>query len=107
MKGCILTDKDGNLQKFHPLLPVSEEFEDWFIKQFHTELCELYYPPFNFRRTGCKGCPFSLDLQEQLTLMERYMPAERKQCEMIWKPIYDEYRRIGYRLSKTEQLKLF
>lgn len=39
--------------------------------------------------------------------MELYLPAERKQCEMIWKPIYDEYRRIGYRLKQDEQLKLF
>ena len=39
--------------------------------------------------------------------MELYLPAERKQCEIIWKPIYDEYRRIGYRLKQDEQLKLF
>ena len=39
--------------------------------------------------------------------MELYLPAERKQCEIIWKPIYDEYRRIGYRLNQDEQLKLF
>lgn len=25
---------------------------------------------------------------------------EYKQCEIIWKPVYDEYRRIGYRLKK-------
>lgn len=29
--------------------------------------------------------------------MDKYFPAERKQCEYIWKPIYEEYRRIGYR----------
>ena len=40
--------------------------------------------PYNFKR-GCKGCPFALELQEQLSLMELYMPKERKQCEMIWK----------------------
>lgn len=34
-------------------------------------------------------------------------PMTRKQCEMIWKPIYDGYRRIGYRLKQDEQLKLF
>lgn len=39
--------------------------------------------------------------------MEKYLPNERKQCEIIWKPIYEEYRRIGYRLEKYEQIKLF
>ena len=30
IKGCILTDKDGSLKKFHPLLVVSDEWEDWY-----------------------------------------------------------------------------
>ncbi len=105
-KGCIVT-KGGRLTRFKPLNPVSEGFEEWFIKKFGIRLCKLYYPPFNFKRTGCKGCPYALALQEQLTIMERYFPNERKQCEYIWKPVYDEYRRIGYRLDSSEQLLLF
>lgn len=54
-----------------------------------------------------KGCPFSTKLQEQLEVMARLLPSERKQCEYIWKPVYDEYRRIGYRIKKNEQGKLF
>lgn len=103
---CIVTSR-GKTIKFHPLAKVSAEWEDWFIQKHNIRLCELYYPPFNFKRTGCKGCPFALELQEQLELMEKYMPAERKQCEFIWKPVYDEYRRIGYRLTNYEQGKLF
>jgi len=70
----------------------------------------LYYHPFNFERTGCKGCPFSLHLQQQLDVMDELLPNEKKQCEMIWKPIYDEYRRIHYRLrgdGDYKQLSLF
>lgn len=105
--GCIVTDKEKKLVKFHPLLVVDDEFENWFIKKNNIQLCKLYYPPFNFKRTGCRGCPYSLDLQEQLTTMSIYLPSERKQCEYIWKPVYDEYRRIEYRLAKNEQTKLF
>lgn len=104
-KGCIAF-KGGKVTKFKPLNPVSNEFEEWFIEKFQIKLCKLYYPPYNFKRTGCKGCPFSLDLQDQLTAMQTYMPAERQQCEIIWKPVYDEYRRIKYRLNKDEQIKL-
>lgn len=107
IQGCVLTDKNGHIKKFHPLLVVSDDWENWFVNKFNIRLCELYYPPFNFKRTGCKGCPFSIDLQEQLTTMELYLPDERIQCEHIWKPVYDEYRRIGFRLGKTEQLRLF
>lgn len=106
IKGCILTDKNGNLTKFHPLIKVNDEWEEWFIKQKHIELAPLYCQPYNFKRTGCMGCPFSLDLQEQLEIMELYMPNERKQCEYIWKPVYEEYRRLNYRLKRVEKVKL-
>lgn len=107
IKGCILTDKKGQIIKFHPLLVVDDIWENEFIKRNNIELCNLYYPPLNFKRTGCKGCPFSLDLQDQLEIMERYMPNERNQCEIIWKPVYDEYRKLNYRLKKRENIKLF
>lgn len=105
--GCIVLDAKGNMKKFKPLNVVSDEFENWFVEKYRIELCKLYYPPYNFERTGCKGCPYALNLQEELETMERLMPNERKQCEFIWKPVYDEYRKLGYRLSKNEQIKLF
>ena len=103
--GCTIF-KSGKLQKFHPLIVISEEWENEFITKNNIQLCKLYYEPYNFNRTGCKGCPFSLDLQEQLDIMDRYLPAEKKQCELIWKPVYDEYRRIGYRLRKNKERQL-
>ena len=99
---CIITKKE-QLVKFHPLLVVSDKWENEFIKKFNIKLCKLYYPPYNFKRTGCKGCPFSLNLQEQLEIMNKHLPNEKKQCEIIWKPVYEEYRRIGYRLNKKQE----
>ena len=101
--GC-LTD---NNTKFHPLVKVDDEWENEFVERERVKLCKLYEPPFNFKRTGCKGCPYSLTLQEQLEVMEKYLPTERKQCEIIWKPVYEEYRRLNYRLKKVEQIRLF
>lgn len=94
--------KGDELIKFHPLKVVTNEWMDWFIEKQGIKLCKLYYEPFNFKRTGCKGCPFSLDLQHQLDVMEKLLPNEKKQCELIWKPIYEEYRRLGYRLKKEK-----
>lgn len=105
--GCIITGKDGKIKKFHPMIKVNNEWEEWFIQEYGIKLCRLYYEPFNFDRTGCKGCPFALTLKADLETMEKYLPNERKQCEILWKPVYDEYRRLGYRLKKDEQLKLF
>ena len=98
---------NGKLTSFQPLAKVTHEWEHWFIEKYKIPLCSLYYEPYNFERTGCKGCPFASNLQRELDIIEKYFPSERRQCEIIWKPVYDEYRRIGYRLDKEEQMKLF
>lgn len=105
-EGCILT-KNNKVVKFKPLNPLDDDWMEWYIKERNIKLCKLYYPPYNFKRTGCKGCPFAIHLQDELEVMEKYLPNERKQCELIWKPVYEEYRRISYRLKKIEENRLF
>jgi len=95
--GCTVFD-GKDLHKFHPLKVVNEEWENWFIEKYQIKLCKLYYPPYNFTRTGCAGCPFDMNLQKTLDTMKELLPNEYKKCQLIWKPVYDEYRRIGYRL---------
>lgn len=91
----------GNkLKSFQPLVPLTKQWEEWYIKTYGVEICDIYKEPYNFQRTGCKGCPFNPYLQKSLDTMDEFFPIERKQCEIIWKPVYDEYRRIGYRLRK-------
>lgn len=55
---CIVTNKEGKIKKFHPLAIITEDFINWYIAERKIELCELYYPPYSFKRTGCKGLPF-------------------------------------------------
>lgn len=95
---CLLFHGD-KLKNFQPLAPVSKAWEDWYIERRGVRICDIYKPPYNFERTGCKGCPFNKNIQRELDTLDKFFPAERKQCEIIWKPVYDEYRRIGYRLK--------
>lgn len=106
-KGCVIFDKENRLKKFKPINPCTDEWCDWFIEKYNIKLCKLYYPPFNFKRTGCAGCPFALELQEQLDIMKELLPIDYAKCERIWKPVYDEYRKLGYRLRKQTQLSIF
>lgn len=101
IKSC-LAFKKGKLNHFLPLLPLDNNFINEFIKENEIELCRLYYPPYNFVRTGCKGCPFALDIKKNLEILEKFFPAERKQCEIVFGKVYNEYRRLGYRLDKEE-----
>ena len=107
LENCIITAKNGSLQRFHPLLVVTDEWESEFIKRNNIQLCELYYPPYNFRRTGCVGCPFNRFLQKDLETLMLLLPNEWKLAEAVWKPVYEEYRRIGYRLKPVLQPKLW
>ena len=91
----------GNkLKNFQPLVAVTKDWEEWFISEYNIEICDIYKEPYNFDRTGCKGCPFNPKLQNALDTLEKFFPEERKQCEIIWKPVYDEYRRLRYRLKE-------
>ena len=94
------------MTSFNPLFVVSDDFISWYIEERNIELCKLYYPPYNFKRTGCKGCPFALNLDRDLFVMRTFFPNEAKQCEIIWKPVYDEYRKIHYRLSPKNEFDL-
>lgn len=102
-KAKCLSFTEGKLNNFQPLIPVPDEWEDWVIETYDIKICDIYKPPYNFMRTGCKGCPFAMHLQEELDALEKFFPNERKQCEYIWKPVYEEYRRIGYRLKATSE----
>ena len=98
-----LSFKNNSLFAFQPLVPLTKDWEDWYLKERGIKLCDLYYPPFNFGRTGCKGCPFNIELQNELDRLQEYFPNEAKQCELIWEPVYQEYRRLGYRLKQNTE----
>lgn len=98
-KAKCLAFSGNNLKAFHPLIVCSDSWENWLINEYCIDICDIYKPPYNFERTGCKGCPFNINLQHELDVLQTYFPNERKQCEIIWKPVYNEYRRLGYRLK--------
>ena len=99
-KGCLVIDKNSKLKKFKPLNPVTSEWLEWFINEYQVELCKLYDEPYNFKRTGCLGCPFNIKLQDTLDTLEKTLPLEKKKAEAIWKEVYQEYRKLNYRLKK-------
>ncbi len=99
---CLAFER-GELKRFQPMSVVTKEWEEWFIKEYQIQICPIYLPPYNFVRTGCKGCPFALHLQDELDTLEKFFPAERRQCELIWGPVYDEYRRLNYRLKMDDK----
>lgn len=87
--------------KFNPLFVVSDLWKNEFIKRFNVLLSPLYYPPFNFSRSGCVGCPYKPDLKEYLLTMKKYDYATFLHCWYLWGYVYNAYIKIGYRLDKS------
>ena len=101
LKGCL----GGKGTKFHPLSVVSDEWEDMFIKKYNVELSPLYKEPYNFKRSGCKGCPYSIELQQNLNKIYKINKNEYFQIISLWRPVYDEYIKHGYRLQYYPHIK--
>ena len=102
---CITTGKNG--MHFNVLAPLGDDFIEWFINKYNIKLCELYYPPFNFKRTGCLSCPFALDLEEQMQILKQYDKATYKQANYLWNEVFEEYKRINYRLKDNKQMDIW
>lgn len=94
----VLTYKQQTLKKFNPLANADEGLLEYLVYFFSIELCELYGAPYNFKRTGCKGCPMNRHIQTDLNVMARFLPEERAECERIWATVYGHYRKNHYRL---------
>lgn len=92
-----------DLHKFNPLFVVNDDFLQQYIERERVAISDIYKAPYNFERTGCLGCPFNKDLQSALDTMQEFFPQDRKKAELLWKPVYDEYRRLGYRLKPQEE----
>lgn len=87
--------------KFSPLMPCSEEFVNWYVKRCGVRLSKLYSPPFSASRTGCRGCPYNAELKKDLMKMSLIYPADFKAACLTWRPVYEEYIKIG-RLPKSD-----
>lgn len=113
IKCVVFDDKNKDkIRRFHPLLVVSDEWEREFAKRNNVEVCKLYKPPYNFVRTGCRCCAFARNVAEELEILYKLLPSDYWAAVRLWKPVFDEYIRIGYRLKqypheRVKQLSLF
>lgn len=94
-----LSFRNGKMKAFQPLVVLSKSWEDWYIKERGIKLPVIYEQ--GWERSGCRGCPFQLHLADELKRLEEYYPAEYRHALQLWKPVYDEYRKLNYRLKES------
>lgn len=93
---------NNKLVSFQPLVVVTKDWEHWFIDNYNIDLPDVYYPPYDLPRTGCVGCPFNIKVADKLRMLKEFFPTDYKVACAVWRPVYDEYARIGYRGFKND-----
>ena len=62
------------------------------------------YMEYGLKRTGCAGCPYGRNFEEELEIMQQHEPKLFKAVNFVFKDSY-EYTR-AYRKFVTEKKKL-
>lgn len=62
------------------------------------------YTKYGLKRTGCVGCPFALDLEDNLVVIERYEPKLYKVVWQVFGQSY-EYTRQYYQFRRAKEME--
>lgn len=99
---CFNESSKGEYDEYRPLY--------WYKnadKEEYCEACDIHhsrcYTEYGLKRTGCAGCPFGRDFEEELKVMEKYEPNLFVAANNIFKESY-EYTR-AYRKFVEEHSK--
>lgn len=78
-KTCTATKKIGNITLWHkmPLYDWTDENINEFIEIFNVKISDVY-TVYNLERSGCVGCPFSKQLENNLKALYMYEPNKYK-----------------------------
>lgn len=105
-KNCF-TNNDENMKasQYRPLF--------WFVDADEEKYDELFdvlhsdcYTKYGLKRTGCVGCPYGRNLEEELAVIEQFEPKLLKAVNNVFRDSY-EYTRIfrGYVKQRKQNSK--
>lgn len=86
-KSCFEEQKGGR-HKFMPLWWWSDDIKEAF-KQAEGIRYSDCYEVWGMSRTGCVGCPFSLEIKQDLERMQKYEPRMYKACMNVFGKSYE------------------
>lgn len=84
-KNCVWSD--GKHHKFFPLLYFNDEDIKECVADKKIKLSDAY-EKYGMERTGCVGCPFSLNYKKELAVLKEHEPKRYLQTQAIYKDIY-------------------
>lgn len=96
----------GGVARFRPIFWFTDEDKKEYEVAYDVTHSECY-TEYGMKRTGCAGCPFNLDLEDDLEILQKHEPTLYKACWNVFRNSY-EYRRkyYEYRFEKKRQLMI-
>ena len=86
-KNCF-TNNTEDISHYRPLFWFTNEDKKVYDRLFnvvHSDCYNLY----GLKRTGCVGCPFGRDLEDEIEIMKKYEPKLAKAANNIFKDSYE------------------
>lgn len=85
--GKLCTYYNGKVMVKAPIIDWTDEDIEDFIKEYNVPLSKAY-TVYGMKRTGCYGCPFSLDLEDNLRILHDHEPNRYKAAMYFLKDVY-------------------
>ena len=90
-KNCF-SDNQNGVSQYRPLFWFTNEDERNYDELFNITHSDCY-GVYGFKRTGCVGCPYIRNLDDELSIIEQYEPKLSKAAKNIFKDSYEYTRK--------------
>lgn len=102
-KNCFTNNEaNGNINEYRPIFWY-KDFTKRVYESFFNIKHSKCYTEYGLKRTGCAGCPFNQEFEEELKIIDKYEPKLYKAVNNIFKDSYAYTRR--YRAFVKENFK--
>lgn len=87
-KSCYTQEKSGKMASFRPIFWLSDDDKRDYENQYgvcHSDC----YKKYGLKRTGCVGCPYGKNVNEELAVIQKYEPKLYKAVMKIFGESYE------------------
>lgn len=107
-KSCYLPKKSYTYSMYFPLFYWNNKMKEWYDKTYEIPHSDCY-TKYGLTRTGCAGCPFGRNFDDELEQLETWEPKLAKGIKNIFSPVYDwtrKYREFQAEMSSKTGVEI-
>lgn len=94
-KNCFTNNAEkGTVDEYRPIYWYKEDTKRTYEEHFNIQHSKCY-TEYGLKRTGCAGCPYGKDFEEELRIIEKYEPKLFKAVNNIFKDSYEYTRKYN------------